>query len=211
MSRFLRVAPIILTILFLASCKEEEEIWPNYEQALACVKTNGYGQALELILDDGTHLRVTNYKAGLRADTTYRALTLFQRNGTSAWLSDFAAILAPPVLKYPADKVRTDPVGVTALWKSGDYINLRLAVRGSVMKSHLFGFHRARTIPNEDGSQTMVVRLIHYQNEDPLYYTREAYLSLPFRPLIPELQPNRDSIRLEIQSFDEVCQETFAL
>lgn len=211
MSRFtLRLLPTLFAFI-LSSCEKDEATWTNYEQELACLQTNSTGYIDRLLLDDGNTLYLTNTPAPLRPDTTYRALTLFYRSDQKAWLSDFVTVLAPPVLKYSEEKVKTDPLDVVALWKSGGYVNLRLALHGSNERAHLFGFHRYGLEHHKDGTQTMNVLLIHDQNKDPLYYTRETFLSLPYRTLIPVLKEGRDSVCLIIHTFKGIQRETIQI
>lgn len=194
----------------LISCSEDEDILPAYTQDLADLQTNEKGYATTLTTDNGTVFSISNEVKGLHSDTTYRILAAYIPSENRAILNSYATILAPNVSKYKTEALSTDPLTVTSCWKGLDYINFRLAIKGSVEKSHYFGFHQTDLITNDNGSQTLCVLLLHNQNDDSLYYTRETYISLPLIPLRSLLTVGRDSIRITVQTFDEPFIRTFA-
>lgn len=201
---------LLIPFLLLSACSEDEDPLPSYIEGLADLNTNAAGRATSLVTDEGVSLTLSNEVNGLRPDTTYRILAAYLPNGESATLNSYARILAPEVLKYDDEYVITDPISVTSCWRGTNYINLRLEIKGSANSTHYFGFHQTDFVRNSDGSATLCAVLIHDQNDDPLYYTRETYLSLPLQPLSSLLNAGRDSVRLTVKTFEGDYVRTFA-
>lgn len=201
---------LLFTFLLLPSCSDEDDPLPAYVEGLADLQTNSSGRATAMVTDEGEKLVLNNEVGGLCADTTYRILAAYVPKNGSATLNSYARILATEVQKYNPKQVKADPLSVTSCWRGADYINLRLAVKGTAQAVHYFGFHQTGFLRNQDGSATLCALLTHDQNSDPLQYTRETYLSLPLRPLSALLTAGRDSVRLTVKTFDGDFSRTFA-
>ena len=186
--------------LLLLSCEKEEPPMPAYIQELAEMHTDSEGYARTLTLDQGTVLQIGNKVGGLKADTLYRIRALYQQSGSTVWLSNFAPVLTPHLTHHSPEVIKTDPVSLTACWRGQHYLNLRLNIRATAEGKHLFGFHEAGLQRYSNGTQTLQAVLLHDQNNDPAYYTREVFLSLPLRPLTEKLQSGRDTLQLSIPS-----------
>lgn len=199
---------LLLPFLFVA-CSDEEDALPSYVQDLADIYTDASGRGVSLLLDNGDSLLLTNGPAFSVADSVYRINVLYVRDGVNVHLTDYAAVLSPKVAKYAADKVVCDPLDIVACWKGGRYVNLRLAMKATATGRHYFGFHQTDYVRHADGKRTMKAVLLHDQNNDPLYYTRETYISLPLRPLEPLLVRGRDSISLSVETFEGNKNYTF--
>lgn len=212
MLRYLFTLILVLPLAWqLTSCGDDEQPLPPYVQGLADLPTNSDGRASTLITDNGEELTLSNPVSGLRRDTTYRLVAAWVRSGTTAELSSYSPILALPVARYAQSDIHTDPLTVMACWKGAHYINLRLALKATATGIHYMAFNQTNYVRNDDGSRTLCAQLIHYQNNDPLYYTRETYLSLSLKPLESLLQTGRDSLRLTVRTFDGDYVKTFAL
>lgn len=210
MLKTLHLIFLLLTCFLLPSCSDEEEPLPAYVEGLADLHTDASGRATIMVTDEGEELYLNNETGGLRADTTYRILAAYALGNGTATLNSYAQILAPEVKKYNSGQVASDPLSVTSCWRGADYINFRLAIKGTAKSVHYFGFHQTGFSRNEDGSATLCTLLIHDQNGDPLQYTRETYLSLPLQPLSSLLTTNRDSIKVIVKMFDGDFSRTFA-
>lgn len=191
------------TALFATACSNDDEVQPAYKFDLAELSTNASGVATALTLDDGTSLTLNQPIGGMKADTTFRiqALYVASDNGTAS-VSDYAQVLSPQVVRYAEADIKTDALDVLTCWQTAHYVNFRLAVKGTAVKVHYLGFHETNYVHNADGTVIMQVLLIHDQNNDPLYYTRETYLSLPFRPLSGLLRAGTDSLHVTVATFD---------
>lgn len=198
-----KVLLLLSMLLLSAACADQETPWPDYRQDLADLQTDATGCATLMVLDDGSTRSVKNLIYGVKPDTTLRVLALYSEQGAEgAWIADYAPILVSQIAKYSAEALKADPVGLVSCWRGQDYINLRLSIKGSNGHSHYFGFHQTDYLRHANGARTMCATLLHNQNNDPLYYSREAYLSLPLRPLDHLLKAGRDTIRLTIKTFE---------
>lgn len=204
-----RIFPLLLSLVLFASCNDEEDALPSYTQDLADIVTNWQGRAVRMVFDNGESKTIANEVSGLVNDTTYRVRALYTVEDDKVWLTNYSSVLTVEVAKYKEESVITDPVSVVACWQGGNYINLRLSLKGTTKGVHYFGFHQTGDVENPDGSHTLQVVLLHDQNNDPLYYSLEDYLSLPLRPLDSTLTAGRDSIRITIQTFDGTRDFTF--
>ena len=73
--------------------------------------------------------------------------------------------------------MKTDPVNIQSIWRSGDYLNMILLVKAQ-NKKHSFHFIEA-----QGANQTSCLRLTlyHDKGEDVEAYTQKAYLSVPLK------------------------------
>lgn len=202
------VLPIVI-LLTLASCSKDEAPQPAYQISLAELTADGSGCASRIVLDDGRELPLTQTIGGLKADSTYRIQALFTLEGEKVTLHQRANVLTPKVAHIASEHTKTDPVGLTACWQGAHYINLRLAIQGTAQAVHYLGFNQTDFVRHTNGTRTLCVELIHDQNRDPLYYTRDTFLSLPLRPLQSLLRVDTDSLRLTINTFSGPQTMTF--
>lgn len=210
MHKFLLV--LLVSAAITTSCSNDEEPLDAYQFSLAEITANANGRAASMELDNGKELLLRSPINGLKADSIYRiqALYVVGTDGKTS-IKDVASVLTPKVMKFSEEKHIYDALDVTTCWKGKHYINLRLAVKGSATGVHYFGFNQTDFVANANGSKTMKVHLVHNQNKDPLYYTRDTYLSLPLRPLANLLQNGRDSISLSVSTFEGEKYYIFAL
>ncbi len=203
---------LVAFLFALVSCSDEEKAVAPYVEDLACIVTNANGHAVSFISDDGKTYALSNSVTGLRPDSTYRVLALFTRDtlNHTVWLTDYARILAPEPVAYKPQATVYDAVGVTSVWKGGGYVNLRLALKATYSGTHYFGFNLLDTTTSASGVRTAHVKVIHSQNNDPLYYTREAYLSMPLAKLSQNFTAGTDSICLAVKTFNGEKEYKFA-
>ncbi len=200
--KYLSTALLTASLLILMSCSDDDAPLPSYQISLAELTADATGRAMRIGLDDGEELPLTQTISGLRPDSTYRIQALYTTDGQSLTLHQRASVLAPKVVRIAADRVKTDPVGVVACWQGTHYINLRLNIQGTAQAVHYLGFNQTNYVRHANGTRTLCAELIHGQNNDPLYYTRDTYLSLPLRPLQSLLRTRTDSISLTVNTFD---------
>lgn len=206
-----RLFLLLFAMVLFGGCSSDDAPLENYVFSLAEFTTNSQGLATSIALDNGETLPLSSTISGLKADTLYRIQALYVVQSTQVVLKDYAYVLAPEVKKHSDPNHPFDPLNVTTYWKSAHYINLRLGVKGTASGKHYFGFHQTNYVFNSDGSRTMKVHLVHNQNNDPLYYTRDTYISLPLRPLNGLLQEGRDSLALSVTTFEGERTYRFAL
>lgn len=201
MKRLIPLFIALAAVLCLASCKDDDEPLPNYQLALAEITAGADGTAARVTFDDGNTYQLAQGIGDLKADSTYRIQAMYVLQGETAVLSQYAQVLAPRVAVYPEGKVKRDPVELLTVWRGGNYVNLRFNVKGTATGMHYFGFNQTGIEQHADGTRTLCAELLHYQNGDSLYYSRNTYLSLPLRPLSQQLRADTDSVRLSVSTF----------
>ena len=177
-------------LYIFASCTKEEGYAPNYRIDLAEVKVDYDGYIERITTDDRKTFQLSHtYKVNYR-DTLLRARIFFIPIAEDkAELKQIAPILAPVILQ--------------AIWKGGDYINLRLNIlSGEPQAAHYWGF-----IDQGLRGQTRHITLYHSQNGEPEHYTREVYLSCPL--LQCNIQKG-DSIAILIQTKQGLITKKFS-
>ncbi len=194
--------------VFAACDKEEESPLAAYRQDLAEVFTNFVGKTTHLLRDDGTKLSILNPQGGLTPDSAYRVIALYTESPDGIVIRGLSSVLSPLPREFREESVRTDPLGLTAMWRGGRYVNLRLALKtgGS---AHYLGFIDRDIVRTHDGKLKACIELYHSQNNDPLYYTRETYVSCPVWGYAERLQAGRDSVELSVNTFSGKVIKTF--
>ncbi len=187
--------------LFFTACKDDDEPMPSYQIALAEVTADATGTAASVTFDDGSTFPLAQSISGLKADSTYRIQAMYLLQNGQAVFNQYAQVLAPQMAEYAEDKVKRDPVEMLTVWKGGRYINLRINIKGTATGLHYFGFNQVGIESHTNGTRTLSAELLHDQNGDSLYYSRNAYLSLPLRPLSELLRTGTDSVRLTVPTF----------
>ena len=188
MKKFLAIAPIFLTAMFLTSCGEEESyIYPDLITEISCLQTDSKGFGTQIITDEGKiwHLKEDNRPNKLTADSTYRVVSRFVPIASSdasqaeAKAYSFYSVIAPlpePKGKYPI--IQTDPVSIQSIWRSGNYLNLILQIKVKDQEHDLF-FIDNGIVPNEDGTRTLTLMLYHDRKGDVEGFDQKCYLSVP--------------------------------
>lgn len=201
MIRCSRLWVLLAALCLLSACEEDEEILASYRQDLAEIVTDASGGIVRLLLDDGTALPVLNVKSGFPEDTLMRVFALYTENEAGATLNRLSNVLSSLPRTFEETAVRRDPVGLTAIWRGGRYVNLLLALK-SGGNSHYFSFVDRGIVPMEGGWQKACIELYHDQNKDPLYYTREVYVSCPLWAYEGKLESGRDSVEFVLRTFE---------
>lgn len=200
--RLAAVLCMVACLLCLSACHDEEQMWPSYVQDLACLQADADGRGTTLVLDNGTRYGVNNPPSGMEAHEARRVCTyyLLQANG-GVRLMGTRSVLVAEAKHYAPDKCVCDPLTLMAAWTGGGFLNLRLALMASAAGSHYLGFHLQEAVPQPDGALTQHLLLLHDQNADPLYFTREVYLSMPLASLTAATPQRADSVCLHVFTF----------
>lgn len=189
MKRVCLLLSTFFCLLLLGACKEDEYVYPNVISTFIDVTTDADGTLQDLITDKGETLQILNQKGldGLTPDSIYRSVSIYepkatdaQGNATALLYSCQLIISVKPVTadKLPNGIVKTDPLYIQSVWKSGNYLNLILLPMAKE-KSHIFHFIEEGITGNRDGSRTLHLTLYHDQNGDYEAFTRKSYLSVP--------------------------------
>ncbi len=203
-----KILPLLLPVLLLSACSDDETPQPAYQFALADLPTNASGQATQLLLDNGSSPSLAQPICGLKGDTTYRIQALYVLNGSQAVLKDYAQILSVQPMTTRPKQPKTDALSVVACWKAKNYINLQLNLKGSASGIHYLGAYVKDTLVNANATSTLQIQMLHDQNNDPLYFNRNSYLSVSLGS--DTSTPTYDSVRISINTFDGEKSYTFA-
>lgn len=209
MSRFFyKFAFLLAALLLPTACSDDDTPIASYHQDLAELLTNSAGYATTLVTDAGDTLAITNADTwrGLTADSVYRVQTLYLLNDGGAELTQAASLFAPRPQRFDTAKIVRDPLTLDAAWRGGRYLNLLVSIK-SAGGSHGFAFADLGTDTLASGSRLLRLELVHQQGADPLYYTRQAYLSCPL--WATDLQAG-DSVEITVNTFDGAVTRRFA-
>lgn len=203
-------------ILFLCcmsvftACKDEEYVYPNVLTEMVDIKTDSSGKLSYIDTDYGSSYKI-NERSGLEGftpDSVYRTLSIFETldsesNSMSATLysCQFVISAIPSTEDKFTDGIKTDPLDIERIWRSGDYINMVLDVKAKD-KTHIINFIDYGINENPDGSSTLSITLYHNQNGDYEAFTKKAYASVPLWPYKEKLKQG-DKIEITVNTYKE--------
>lgn len=189
----------------LAACGEKEYVYPDLVTEIACLDTDDKGFGIRIVTDEGTVWRLSkgNRPDSLTADSTYRVLAKFApRNDDEATAYTLQKVISPlpkPGSEYPV--IRTDPVRIQSVWRSGEYLNMVLQVMVKD-RPHSLSFIENGIETDADGRQTLTLTLYHDRNEDAEAFYRKSYLSVPLWHYQGRLAKG-DRIVLQLNTYEE--------
>lgn len=203
-------------ILFLCcisaftACKDEEYVYPSVLTEMVDIKTDSSGKLSFIDTDYGSSYKI-NERSGLEGftpDSVYRTLSIFgtldsESNGISATLYSclFVISVIPSTEDKFKDGIKTDPLDIERIWRSGDYINMVLDVKAKD-KTHIINFIDYGINENPDGSSTLSITLYHNQNGDYEAFTKKAYASVPLWPYKQKLKQG-NKIEITVNTYKE--------
>lgn len=199
-------------LLALSACNKEDYHYPDVITDLVELETDSSSNIHLIRTDDGVLYspdKTIAFKDST-PDSLYRVRCTYlpiNEGGGKATLYNVHSVISP-FPKGPdffKEGIKTDPVKITSIWKSGGYINLHLGVltKGGAHKYHFLNLGKSR---NSMGKATQRIQLFHSQEEDPEAYTREIFLSCPLNKL--DLQSG-DSIIFSINTYEGIKVYTF--
>ena len=188
MKKILAFVPVFLTVMFLTSCdKEDNYVFPDLITEISCLKTDNKGFGTQIITDKGAvwHLQEGNRPSRLTPDSIYRVVSRYAPITPSdapqaeAKAYSFYSTVSPiplPESKYQV--IKTDPVSIQSIWRSGDYLNLILQIKVKDQK-HELSFIDNGITTHEDGTKTLTLTLFHDRKNDIEGFDEKSYLSVP--------------------------------
>lgn len=199
---------VLLLFPLLICCKKEDDyVYPPVLTEILSAGTTAGGYLSYLHTDKGKTYRAINGEriSGLSPDTLYRVIGVYEITGeeskqAEALIYSLKMIVSPNPVK--ADRIsggiKTDPVEIQSIWRSGDYINLALLVKAQNGKH---SFHFIQTDLKEEGNcKKLYLALYHDRGDDVEAYTQTAYLSVPLAKYQNILEPG-DSILFSINTY----------
>ena len=197
---------------FFASCSEDNSYAPPYQMDFMDIRTNSLGQGWQAIADNDEVLTLTNPIQGLQADTVFRYVAVYTRDGENIQLyQKTRALYAKPSALEPGETLHTDPVKVQSVWKVARYINCTLLIPQKD-KTHTLGIIDQGVTTNSQGNRIARILLFHDADNDTQAFSGTAYLSIPLQGFAQELTAGQDSIYLSIHTTakDSVATYKFA-
>lgn len=200
-------------VLFLVSCAEKGEPYPDIITEMADIHSDHNGRLCDFVTDKGKCYTITNTNLRPhRPDTVYRAVVGFvpetAYNSTVSEATVYS-LAAAKVLSDSTAIVRHDPTGIESMWVSGRYINMQLTAKtqGGL---HFWGY----AIDNQDVADNVsrlyshhYLSLHHVQGRDPLSYSATVYCSISV-PSIPLYQTG-DTVSVTVHTFNGAKSWTF--
>lgn len=204
----IRLASKILSLIIVLSwtaCKDDVYHYPSVLTEFVELDTDNDGNLKLIRTDDQKeYFSVKEVKlAGTTPDSTYRVQCKYQPEEEEYVLIYDLKLLVSPHPKDPSffnNEIKADPVKLTSIWKSGDYINLHLGAMTKDEAKHKFHFVKQER-SNSNGNRRVDLLLYHDQNGDPEAYTQDILLSCPLSSLA--LNPG-DSIYFHIRTYDGI-------
>lgn len=201
---------LFLAILIFTACKKEDEyVYPPVITEFLSVESSSTGMVAYLHTDKGNIYTALNGDKikGLVPDSLYRVYCIYELSGDKsdqATLYTLQSIVSPDPVKANqiTGGVKTDPLSIQSVWRSGDYINLTLLILSQDTRKHRFHFID-NSIAMNDGSRELSLTLYHSQGGDTEAYFQVVYLSVPLRNYTNKLFPG-DSILFNINTFDGI-------
>ena len=189
-------------LLSLTACSEDDYHYPDVVTDMVEMETDSKGYIHLIRTDEGAEYSpnksITFEKA--TPDSLYRVRCIYQpAEDSSCTLYNITLLVSPfPVGPSSFKEILTNPVKVTSVWQSGNYVNLHLGIM-TQGGTHKYQFINQGIQRNSIGKNTLHLLLYHDQNEDPEAYTREVFLSCPLTRL--NLQSG-DSIHITLNTYE---------
>lgn len=185
----LRLCLLLSLVGLWTACADDDYHYPSVSLEFMTASTNSNGYLQTVQADDGTVYEVMNAVAAphLAADSTLRIVANYARepldDGSTGALLYEAQTAISPVPCAPdafAEGVKADPASVLSIWMGLDYLNLVLEIQ-CADGAHAFHFVEERIDDLAPGRREVSLSLYHDAGDDPAYYTRRVYLSVPLR------------------------------
>lgn len=198
-------------MLSLGACKDDYT-YPNVLTELTEVQTNAQGRIKQLTTDRGETFIVSEQSAANKftADSLYRMLTVFEP--IEGEVDQIRVYSARPVFsKIPQPEfffkegIKTDPVDIQSIWRSGNYLNMILCVQ-TKDHPHKFHFvnHGIKTYGNSRTSGQNVLELTFYHDRGKDYeaFTTKYIFSIPLKGYESKMKKG-DKIRFSLNTYKE--------
>lgn len=197
-------------LLAASSCKEDEYVYPSVLTEMVDIKTDSSGKLSYISTDNGKAYQI-NERSGLEGftpDSVYRTLSIFEPLETEGkdesatlYSCQFVISAVPSAEDSFKDGIKTDPLDIDRIWRSGNYVNMVLDVMAKD-KTHILNFVDNGIEPNQEGSNTLTITVFHDQNGDYESFTKKAYASVPLWPYKDRLSEG-DKIKIVINTYKE--------
>lgn len=198
-------------LLSLYSCSDDDAYVPSYRTDLVFAYTDQDSIVNYILMDDGKRYDVNSQKiVGVAPNARIRCYTSFSIGADSADVMVYEMKRISFYAPLPADSFDIhpqDPLNVTSVWRSGDYINLCLAPLVSSFKDFQYDFcidSITHSVPvSETGSKKTVLHtslLFKRPKYGSESYTHKFYHTIPLYS--DDYACDFDSLYLYINTYD---------
>ena len=210
-----RILSSVILALSLSACSVDSYDKGDGENSLlqaemADIHFDGNKRADFMVTDEDERLTIRNpftNKAITTADSTYRFVTYFSKNGNEADVTGVnkVAVTVPKRIKDMA----TDPVQFESMWmsKTRRYLNtcvyIMLGATDDEKAIQTLGCNVDTLMTNDNNTRTLRLTLYHDQGGVPQYYSQRTYISIPLQGI------DADSVSLTINSYKGKVEKTF--
>ena len=216
-----KLFPLFLATLAAVAC--EQDVYDKGDTEYSYMRADfveavvGSDKQVSYVLtDDDERLPLTAaYTAKWieRPDTVYRAVLYYNYTDQKAEVLNLARVSTVTI--RPAEQIKgtvhTDPLGLEAVWLSGNkrYLNMSVVIKtGSVSEDaeiQTLGMIGDAITADENNVRTCQLRLVHSQGDVPQYYSQRLYFSVPLSGL------EADSLQLSVNTYDGIVTKGFRL
>lgn len=182
---------LLLPLWLWTACSGDDYHYPSVTLEFLTARSGADGRLETVLTDKGVSYPVLNEVAAPNrvADSTLRIIANYacepaDGGGTGALLYAATTAISPVPLPEAGfeEGVKQDPASVLSIWMGLDYLNIVLEVKGTDA-AHAFHFIE-EGVEEEAARRTVSLALYHDAADDPPYYTRRVYLSVPLRPYV---------------------------
>lgn len=170
-------------MLFCGCDKDDEKMVPSYRTDILCAVTDNDSIVRFLLLDDGSKYSVSRQKIKANEpDAMVRTICSYEisADSTMATIYDIKRISCyAPLPKEQFNSHPQDPINVTSVWKSGNFINLSLAPLAAGKNSFEYDFCIDSTSVCQDKTVMYVSLLFRRTPGSIEEYTYQLYHSIP--------------------------------
>ena len=202
---------LILTavVLSLVCCSEDEEqTYPPMITEMAVMSSDAQGTIRNFITDSGSSYSLVTPFTEVPKNALWRFLVGYvAENDGRATVYSLEGVVVPRDSTSIAGS-NIDPVGFVSAWMGGGFINMHLQPK-TKGGTHTWGYVRHGVSTNIAGGTTHALSLYHRQENDPMAYSAETYISIPIDSISDTPGPT-DSISVTIETFKGTIQKSFA-
>ena len=198
---------IFLGLIFLVACKDDDYVYPPAITEILSAQTDARGTISSLLPDKCEPLPVGNADrfSGLVPDSVYRMIGVYEivdgtDNSSASHIYSIQQVISHNPIPMSGTEMKTDPVTVQSIWRSGNYINLIVQVKSHTV-AHVFRFVESGYIPTSLGF-VLSLSLYHDKGDDIEAYTQRAYMSVPLNKYDGTLKEG-DVISFTINTYKE--------
>jgi len=209
---FISILTMICVVVATGCSDDDSASVPSYRTDLLFAMTNGDTIVTDLLLDDGRSFRVASQRIkAVAPDSRIRCYATFGINSDSTEVKVYDIKRISCYAPLPVDSFAVhpqDPVNVTSVWCSGDYLNLCIAPLVSSIKDFKYDFC-IDSITDRNSSVVLHTSLLYQRPKNGSeYYTQKFYHTIPLRS--NDYPCRFDSLYLYINTYEGMKAYRFA-